>query len=359
MNHIKIEKVVTQYGYDEDYWSIDGKILPKYLDECISESNDTYINKIGTFDGLCPAWSKELDFKGDVRFVWELIQRESAVLPVLLCPDDLDFSCIVIVVEVDKTKDFVYWNRIGYVTHKNEDFEEEKRSGILCLEAYTDEDWDKYDDNIALESTTSHFWEEWISKNWEEELYRRRMNYTLPYYEKEGNVCWFQDLNWCFARDEYEVMVREFWERKTLEKLQNLLIQDNNRKLNVEECANLFAEMTIEGRTQLQEHIKDYNEILLHILAIDMFSEPLIDLLKVYTEKTRLIDVYITVIEVLWKKGDDAVRNVVDVTILERLSDEDNVWKKFGGLISDEFKRYINEEVLDFNLMMCGVKPLE
>ena len=53
------------------------------------------------------------------------------------------------------------------------------------------------------------------------------------------------------------------------------------------------------------------------------------------------------------------LRNVVDVTILERLSDEDAVWQKFGKAISKEFKEYINEEVLGFNLMMCGVNPLE
>ena len=77
-----------------------------------------------------------------------------------------------------------------------EDVEKEKRSGILCLEAYSDKDWEKYGDNIALENTTSDLWNEWITENWEEELYRRRINYTLPYYETEGKVCWLQDLNW-------------------------------------------------------------------------------------------------------------------------------------------------------------------
>lgn len=359
MNQINIQKIMTQYGYEEEYWCIDGKGLPDYLDECITESADEYLNKLGSFIGLCPAWSKELDFKGDVRFVWELIRRENiTILPILLCPDDRDFSCIVIVVEVDKTNDFVYWNRVGYVIHKNEDFEEEKRSGILCLEAYSDEDWEKYGDNIALENTTSYMWNEWIGKNWEEELYRRRMNYTLPYYETKGNVCWFQDLDWCFVREEYESMVREFWVRKTLEHLQNILKQDNNRKLNVTECANLIAELTLDGRVSLQEHMEDYNEILLHLLVTDMVTEPLMELFDKYNENTLMIDCYISLIEVMWKKGDEAVRNVVDVTILERLSDEDTVWQRFGKFISTEFKSYINQEVLTTNLMMCGVKTL-
>lgn len=33
MNHIRIQKVMTPYGYEEDYWCIDEKILPDYLDE--------------------------------------------------------------------------------------------------------------------------------------------------------------------------------------------------------------------------------------------------------------------------------------------------------------------------------------
>ena len=232
MNHIEVQSIQTPYGYKEKFWVIDGKALPEYLNMWASESQDAYLKLIDSFFGLCPAWSKELDFKGDIRFVWKLVGMDSAVLPLLLCADDLDFSCIVIVVEVEKTKDFVYWRRIGYVLHENEDFEEE--------------------------------------------LYRRRMNYTLPYYETEGNVCWFQDLNLCFARKEYESMARDFWDRTTLEYLQNILKQDDSRKLTVEESAHLIAEMTLVGRVLLQEHIKDYNEILLHLFATDMVNSDMV-----------------------------------------------------------------------------------
>lgn len=49
----------------------------------------------------------------------------------------------------------------------------------------------------------------------------------------------------------------------------------------------------------------------------------------------------------------------MNVTILERLSDEECVWQRFGDFISDEFKSYINNEILKDNLMMMGVKNLE
>ncbi len=54
------------------------------------------------------------------------------------CVDEkLDFSCIVVGVEVEKTRDFVYWNRIGFVQKVNYDFSIEKKMGILDTASYT------------------------------------------------------------------------------------------------------------------------------------------------------------------------------------------------------------------------------
>ena len=221
MNQITIEDLQTPYGYKEKFWMIDGKSLPEYLSMWASESQDNYFKSMEPFEGLVPAWDKELDWNGDVRFVWKLIGMDSVVMPLLLCAEDLDFSCIVIVVEVEKTKEFVYWNRIGYVLHEHENFEEEKKSGILNIKAYTEEDWERYGDNIALEKVDSPIWKEWISNNWEEELYRRRMNYTLPYFQKEGNICWIKNADWKFDKTEYDHMVGLFWNIQTKKQLEN------------------------------------------------------------------------------------------------------------------------------------------
>ena len=51
MNHIRIQKVITPYGYEEDYWCIDEKILPDYLDERVTESADKYLKDLVTFMG--------------------------------------------------------------------------------------------------------------------------------------------------------------------------------------------------------------------------------------------------------------------------------------------------------------------
>lgn len=313
-----------------------------------------YFKLMEPFNGLCPTWSKELDFRGDIRWVWKLIEMDSVVLPLLLCPEDLDFTCMVIVVEVEKTKDYVYWNRVGYVLHENEDFEEEKKNGILNTSTYSDEDWEEYG-YIAFENIYSPLWKEWISDHWDEELYRRRMNYTLPYYQTEGNICWIKDTNWVFDRIEYEQMVSKFRELEDLKKLQSY---SENNVLDVRACAYMLADLLPEGSQILEEHKKDFNEILLHVLVDDLITKPLMNLLQCHIDREGIIRLYCRAIEVMWRYGNDTVKNVVYVTILERLSDEEFIWERFGLFISKEFKKYINEIVLTFNLMMGVVKSL-
>ena len=130
-------------------------------------------------------------------------------------------------------------------------------------------------------------------------------------------------------------------------------------KMNTADCANMMADLADNGWEILEEHRKDYHEILLHVLAGELVTEPLIDLLEYHMDRENEIWKYCKAIEDMWKNGDDKVVNVVDVTILERLSDDENVWYKFASFISNEFKNYINNEVLRFNVMMANVKSLK
>lgn len=359
LNHIKVTKVhytYQQFHQEEYHYSIDGKALPKYLQAWSADfPDDKTVKLMRPHIDLAPAWSKRLEWEGDVRFVWKTLELDRTILPLLLCPEDTDFTCIVVVAEVEKTEDYVYWSRIGYVRNEKEDFEEEKRSGILKLEAYTDEDWEKYGDNIALEEVNSHAWRKWIGENWAEELYRRRMNYTLPFYQTEGNVFWMKDTNWVFDRDEYESMVQEYWEIETERELQRFHPKE---KLTVKDCARLISHLTRNGWRALDEHLRDYQEVLLHIFASENVSEPLLKLLDKNSSSRRSIEIYCKAIELMWQYGDEKVVNVVDVTILEHLSDDEVLWRKFGAHISEAFKTYINTDVLIYNLMMGGVTPL-
>lgn len=122
-------------------------------------------------------------------------------------------------------------------------------------------------------------------------------------------------------------------------------------KMNKEQCAEIIVRLLPDGKQMLENHIAIYGEILLHVLAGELITEPLIELLR-WNKQVELITEYCSLIELMWRDGDDDVVNVVDVTILERLSDEEKIWYQFGIYISDEFKRYINEEQIPNNLMM-------
>ena len=67
---------------------------------------------------------------------------------------------------------------------------------------------------------------------------------------------------------------------------------------------------------------------------------------------------YCDFVEFMWKSGDKEVANIVDVTILERLSDDKDIWNKFGKIISKEFKEYINNDLIPNNVMMNHVSKL-
>lgn len=334
MSHIEKRKIQKNANWFDFEWFIDGNSFS----EILKEKKSVDLPKgIAPFNDLCPAWTKKLNYYGDVRFVWNLLYSEERTpVPVYLCPDDLDFSCIVIVVEVEKTKDFVYWNKAGYVNIKDYSFDEEKHCGILCIENYSDSDWEKYGDNIALETADSEEWKNWIGKNWDEELYRRRINYTLKKYKNDDNILWFADLDFSFDRNEYEAMLNDYWNEETL----SVLDKPNRNKIDFNGCVNLIKSLCRNGQRKLDEHIEYYGKVLLHVYAADEIGEPLFELLENAKEDIR-INILSKAVEVMWRYGDDETRNVVEVTLLERLSDNENVWNRFGNYISEDFKNYI------------------
>lgn len=146
-------------------------------------------------------------------FVWELIDSpEKLNIPILVCEDDCNLSCIIIVVKIRKTEDRVYWDRLGFLEQSSWDIDAERHAGILCLEAYTEEDWQKYGDNIAAESYGSHEYWEWVGERGYEEQIRRLRNYMKPYMQKDENISWIKDVKWVFDRKQYEKMVERYRE---------------------------------------------------------------------------------------------------------------------------------------------------
>lgn len=103
---------------------------------------------------------------------------------------------------------------------------------------------------------------------------------------------------------------------------------------------------------------RDYDGLLIHVYFSDEIVLPLRELLKKGREDTE-IRKYCEFIEKMWKEGTSEVREVVDITILEELSDERSVWERLGAYLGDDFIAYINGGLLSWNRMMDGVPPLE
>lgn len=210
-HNIQMGFIQTVYSYREHYWMIDGKPIVTYLDEWVREGLCPELELFGSLLGLLPAWTGQLIWAADNRFIWEMIDSDQTLnVPILVCEDDCDLSCIVILARIRKTPDYVCWEKLGMLRHDKEDFNQEQRSGILCLESYTEGDWETYGDNIACESCDSSKYRQWISAHWDEELLRRRRNYTMPYMQKEENIKWIARTDWKFARAEYDRMVEAY-----------------------------------------------------------------------------------------------------------------------------------------------------
>lgn len=216
MNKLEVKRCKGDSGYETDMFLIDGKPLYRYINEwqATGEDMDECVS-ISPADLLDITWTNEYDSEGDARFMKYVLKQDSAITPILSCPDDFDFSCLVIVAEVIKNEKKVVWKRIGVVDHSAEAIEEEKRSGILYHESYSQEDWNKYGDNIALATVDSYEWAEWISMNWGEELFRRRINYTFPYYQNQNNIRWIAECNFEFDETEYDNVIKECYIHKT------------------------------------------------------------------------------------------------------------------------------------------------
>lgn len=112
MNRIIAKSGLSPHMDNIEHLSI--YIDDKRLDELLAEKVcEEYL-------GLIPSWLNYYDNGNSTsikekQYVWQQTQLSDkpVVLPILLCPDDFDFSCTVIVVEVICVEDKVIWRKIG------------------------------------------------------------------------------------------------------------------------------------------------------------------------------------------------------------------------------------------------------
>lgn len=118
LNKIKAEYRRTQYLPSEHLViTVDGEPLDQIL-------HNSYTNL--NFSGLIPTLLDCLDDDEERKLVWDKIDSNAKIIPILMCPDDCDLWCTVIIVECEINDDIVKWERIGLDMTSKEDYSSEK-----------------------------------------------------------------------------------------------------------------------------------------------------------------------------------------------------------------------------------------
>lgn len=107
------------YSEEEDYEYLNIKIDADWLDEKLEA---LYPGNL--YQGLTPTLVSWMMHKEEEELVWKRILPhigETTVCPILMCPDDNDFSCILIVAEIENCGSYIKWSRLGQdKTHERE-----------------------------------------------------------------------------------------------------------------------------------------------------------------------------------------------------------------------------------------------
>ena len=133
-------------------------------------------------------------------------------------------------------------------------------------------------------------------------------------------------------------------------------------KLNKEQLLYYFLQKFPELRPQAEEELAFYGELLGHVLFPELIfhAEALPDLRILLKENRNpeLIQRYCDFLEKIYTSGDDDCLNILVVSILEMLSDEEKIWFTFGKYISNDFIRFINTDAIPNNCLMTAVPHL-
>ncbi len=106
MNSLRIEIDKSNYCSGELNYMIDDFWLDEKLDKLYPNRN---------YKGLIPTLLGLYDIEEE-KLVWDRILpkvNENSICPILMCPDDCDFCCTLIVAEVENLGSTIRWNKIG------------------------------------------------------------------------------------------------------------------------------------------------------------------------------------------------------------------------------------------------------
>ncbi|MCQ2534221.1 MAG: hypothetical protein MJ172_06610 [Clostridia bacterium] len=201
MDEIDISKLCTSNGIIKSMFVINGMSLLDIINEWI---HDFSLIKTDNLD-IC--WTDSFDFAADTDFERYCLEQEHANVPILCSFNGFEFSSEIVVVEIVKTEKCVFGERIGLVDKSDWNYKEEQRSGVLMIEKYSNEDWERLGNTFVFENTDGCNFRKYVTEHWDDELYRRRLNYMFPYFQNNENIKWFSKKKFVFNRTLYDRLV--------------------------------------------------------------------------------------------------------------------------------------------------------
>ncbi|WP_405297753.1 hypothetical protein, partial [Methanobrevibacter sp.] len=105
-------------------------------------------------------------------------------------------------------------------------------------------------------------------------------------------------------------------------------------------CASLVSSLKRDGFQILEKHLQEYNQLLMDVYVTEELVNPLKDLIRKSSEYERL-SIYFKTVELMWKYGNTDIMNVLEVTVLENLYYEDEIWESFCKEYTGEFADYL------------------
>ncbi len=196
MSKISIGKIRVN-GEDYPTLCIDDLPLASYMEKFTEDD---------FYHALWLAWLPLYDEVGEAYIHTLLEQKQNVNLPILVCPDDLDLQCVVVVAKVCYKNENVYWEKIGVVTWldwKN-DAEEQNKD----YKTKTTSHWsDSY--VLAGFDAPEEIWASWYSKSKSETDAYYIWNILHPYLNDDKNIKWLGTPLWVFDLQSYENCVTQ------------------------------------------------------------------------------------------------------------------------------------------------------
>lgn len=132
---------------------------------------------------------------------------------------------------------------------------------------------------------------------------------------------------------------------------------ETNSKYFAIQIAQQFLRNIHNQQDIINDYLDEDKYFLAHVFFGDEFNEPLFNLLENDGSELEIVE-YTKIIIMMFNIDNSYIRNILDVTIFERLSDSLKVWNRLASFLPNNIIKYINEELIPNNILMNHVKQM-